>query len=85
MLETTNTSKSFEVYWKRTACNRQGYPKELIALIRKHALVTWRSAIQSAGNRVTVALYGGYGREPQCTKKIAHDTIWEMIERKQDE
>ena len=73
---TTTVSKNFEDYWQETERNRSGYPDELIELLKRHERSAFISAVQSAGNNVTIAFYEV--EDCQNAKDIAHDTIWSM-------
>ena len=75
-MDTTTTSSSFNEYWEDTEDSREGYPQEIVDLLKRHARNTWNSAIQSAGNNVYIAL-----QDMDSKGKVAHDTIWNMKDR----
>lgn len=79
-MKVTTVSHDFEEYWRETKRNREGYPPELIDLLKRHERAAFLSAVQSAGNLSYIAAYDLSG-DNNTTAKVflrMHDAIWGM-------
>ena len=88
-MKTTVTSKSFDEYWEETVWNRDGYPQEVVALLKRHEQNAWNSAVMSAGNNTYLALQEEFcylvpNTGPIGPGALINKTIWSMRQRLED-